>query len=146
MEVGIILKPFVLLATAIAAAKSTPAQAHHSLVRFDAEREVTVQGTVKTFQWTNPHAWIMLVVERRGRSEQWAIELPGASGLVRQGWMPKTITPGMAVTTTVHPLRDGTNGGRFLEVKLPDGTVLDLATVLYNDRSASQMGQDTPKW
>jgi hypothetical protein len=48
--------------------------------------------------------------------------------LVRQGWMPKTITPGMVVTTTIHPLRDGTNGGQFLEVKLPDGTVLDRAT------------------
>ena len=87
-----------------------------------------MQGTVKAFQWTNPHAWIMLVVERRGRSEQWAIELAGASGLVRQGWMPKTIIPGMVVTTTIHPLRDGTNGGQFLEVKLPDGTVLDRTT------------------
>ena len=121
------LKPFVL-ASVIAAAQSTSAQAHHSFARFDAEREVTVQGTVKAFQWTNPHAWIMLVVERRGRSEQWAIELPGASGLVHQGWKPKTITPGMLLTTTIHPLRDGTNGGQFLEVKLPDGTVLDLTT------------------
>ena len=143
------LRPFVLasvIAAAIGSGVATSAQAHHSFARFDTQRPVTVQGTVKNFQWTNPNSWIMLVVERRGRSEQWAIELPGASGLVRQGWMPKTITPGMAVTTTVHPLRDGTNGGRFLEVKLPDGTVLDLATVLYNDRSASQMGQDTPKW
>ena len=121
------LKPFVM-ASVIAAAQSTSAQAHHSFARFDAQRQVTVQGTVKNFQWTNPHSWIMLVVERRGRSEQWAIELPGAQDLVRQGWMPKTITPGMAVTTTVHPLRDGTNGGQFLDVKLPDGTVLDLTT------------------
>ncbi len=121
------LKTFVL-AGVIAASQSTFAQAHHSFARFDTEREVTVQGTVKAFQWTNPHAWILLVVERRGRLEQWAIELAGASGLVRQGWMPKTITPGMVVTTTIHPLRDGTNGGQFLEVKLPDGTVLDRAT------------------
>jgi len=121
------LKPFVL-ASVIAAAQSTSAQAHHSFARFDAQRQVTVQGTVKDFQWTNPHAWIMLVVERRGRSEQWAIELAGASGLVRQGWKPKTITPGMVVTTTIHPLRDGTNGGQFLELKLLDGTVLDRTT------------------
>jgi len=121
------LKPFVL-ASVIAAAQSTSAQAHHSFARFDAQRPVTVQGMVKDFQWTNPHSWIKLVVERRGRSEQWAIELPGASGLVRQGWMPKTITPGMVVTTTIRPLRDGTNGGQFLEAKLPDGTVLDLTT------------------
>ena len=121
------LKPFVL-ASLIAAGQSTSVQAHHSFARFDAQRQVTVQGTVKDFQWTNPHSWIKLVVERRGRSEQWAIELPGASGLERQGWMPKTITPGMVVTTTIHPLRDGTNGGQFLELKLLDGTVLDRAT------------------
>jgi|SRR4051794_12535506 len=127
MEERVALKRFVM-ATVIAAAQSISAQAHHSFARFDAQRQVTVQGTVKNFQWTNPHSWIMLVVERRGRSEQWAIELPGASGLVRQGWMPKTIISGMVVTTTIHPLRDGTNGGQFLDVKLPDGTVLDLTT------------------
>ena len=121
------LKPIVL-ASVIAAAQLTSAQAHHSFARFDAQRQVTVQGTVKDFQWTNPHSWIKLVVERRGRSEQWAIELPGVNDLVRQGWMPKTITPGMVVTTTIHPLRDGTNGGQFLEAKLPDGTVLDLTS------------------
>src|SRR4051794_10166709 len=119
------LRLFVL-ASVITAAQSTSAQAHHSFARFDAQRQVTVQGTVKEFQWTNPHSWIKLVVERRGRLEQWAIELPGANDLVRQGWMSKTIAPGMVVTTTIRPLRDGTNGGQFLEAKLPDGTLLDL--------------------
>jgi hypothetical protein len=30
----------------------------------------------------------------------------------------------MPVSVTIHPLRDGTNGGQFLTVKLPDGTEL----------------------
>ena len=122
------LKPFVLASVIAAAAQSTSAQAHHAFVRYDAQRPVTVQGTVKDFQWTNPHSWIKLVVERRGRSEQWTIELPSTNDLVRQGWMPKTITPGMVVTTTIRPLRDGTNGGQFLKAKLPNGIVLDLIT------------------
>jgi hypothetical protein len=42
--------------------------------------------------------------------------------LARQGWRPKTLTPGMPVTLTVHPLRDGTNGGQFMSITLPDGT------------------------
>jgi len=66
----------------------------------------------------------MLTVERAGRLEQWAIEMNGPSGLARQGWRPKTLTPGMAVTTIIHPLRDGTNGGQFMEITLPDGTVM----------------------
>ena len=101
-----------------------PAPAHHSFATFDTERQVTLQGTVKEFQWTSPHAWIMLTVERAGRLEQWAIEMNGPSGLARQGWRPKTLTPGMAVTTIIHPLRDGTNGGQFMEITLPDGTVM----------------------
>jgi hypothetical protein len=81
--------------------------------------------TVKDFQWTNPHAWIMLTVTKDGQAEQqWAIEMAGPSGLARQGWRPKTLTPGMPIKVLIHPLRDGTNGGQFMEVTLPDGTVL----------------------
>ena len=73
-----------------------PASAHHSFAMFDAARQVTLQGTVKEFQWTSPHAWILLTVERGGRPEEWAIEMNGPSGLVRQGWQPKMLTPGCA--------------------------------------------------
>ena len=112
------------LAGIIVAAPMTSVKAHHAFARFDSNREVTLQGTVKEFQWTNPHAWIVLTVDRKGRPEQWAIEMSGSSGLAREGWQPKTLTPGMAVTATIRPLRDGTNGGQFLEITLPDGTML----------------------
>jgi hypothetical protein len=105
----------------------TSVKAHHAFARFDSNREVTLQGTVKEFQWTNPHAWIVLTVDRKGRPEQWAIEMSGSSGLAREGWQPKTLTPGMMVTATIRPLRDGTNGGQFLEITLPDGTMLGRA-------------------
>lgn len=107
-----------------AALHMIPASAHHSFATFDTQRQVVVQGIVKDFQWTNPHAWIMLSVEKSARVEQWAIELAGPGNLVRQGWEPKTLTPGMPVTVIVHPLRDGTNGGRFIEITRRDGTVI----------------------
>ena len=112
------------LAGIIVAAPMTSVTAHHAFARFDSNREVTLQGTVKDFQWPNPPAWIVLTVDRKGRPEQWAIEMSGSSGLAREGWQPKTLTPGMAVTATIRPLRDGTNGGQFLEITLPDGTML----------------------
>ena len=123
METPVNLKALGLAIIA-AAIHAAPAHAHHSFATFDAGRQVTLQGTVKEFQWTNPHAWVILTVDRKGQAEQWAIEMSGPDGLVRQGWMPKTITPGMPVTLTVHPLRDGTNGGQFLEITLPDGTIM----------------------
>ena len=102
-----------------------PALAHHSFAMFDAEKKMTLDGTVKEFQWTNPHSWILLTVSNaQGRPEQWAIEMGGPSGLARQGWVPKTLTPGMKVQAVIHPLRDGTPGGQFMAVTLPDGTQL----------------------
>jgi hypothetical protein len=69
--------------------------------------------------------------------EPWAIELNGPSGLVRQGWKPKTLTPGMPVTLTIHPLKDGTHGGQFMAVKLPDGTQLGVTRQTKDVRKGS---------
>jgi Family of unknown function (DUF6152) len=108
-----------------AAMCAIPALAHHSFAMFDATKLVTLEGTVKQFQWTNPHAWILLMVaEDGGPPVQWAIEMNGPSSLARDGWLPKTLTPGMPVKVVVHPLRDGNKGGQYLAVKLPDGTQL----------------------
>ena len=101
-----------------------PAVAHHSFAMFDASKRVTVAGTVKEFQWTNPHAFIlMMVANGDGQLDQWAIEMGGPGGLARQGWVPKTLKPGMNVSVTMHPLKEG-HGGQFLAVMLPDGTQL----------------------
>ena len=123
IETAMKLKTLALAAIALVV-HSFSASAHHSFATFDGERQVTLQGIVKEFQWTSPHAWIILAVDKNGRPQQWAIQMNGPSGLVREGWQPKTLTPGMLVTMTIRPLRDGTNGGQFIEVILPDGTVM----------------------
>jgi hypothetical protein len=129
MKRGPIRRTVLGFAGAMLVLSAMPALAHHSFARFDADRQVTLQGTVQEFQWTNPHAWVILTVDRKGRAEQWAIEMNGPNGLARQGWRPKTLTPGMPVRLTIHPLRDGTNGGQFVEITLPDGTVMGGTSV-----------------
>ena len=102
---------------------AAPALAHHSFAMFDADKRVTLQGTIKEFQWTNPHSWILVMVPNaQGVEEQWAIEMGAPGGLARQDWVPKTLTPGMKITAIIHPLKDGTHGGQFMAVTLPDGT------------------------
>ena len=109
-------------------AASGAAWGHHSFAMFDAEKKVEIEGMVREFQWTNPHAWIMLTVAgEQGAQEPWAIEMNGPSGLVRQGWKPKTLTPGMPIKLVIHPLKDGTHGGQFMQVTLPDGAVIGNA-------------------
>jgi hypothetical protein len=117
------VRALAVVGIATLAIYAIPAVAHHSFAMFDASKTVTLEGSVKEFQWTNPHAWILLnVADQQGQADVWAIELNGPSGLARDGWKPKTLTPGMNVSVTIHPLHDGTNGGQFLNVKLPDGS------------------------
>jgi hypothetical protein len=134
-----------LAASAVTVAASDAAYAHHSFAMFDADTKVTIEGIVKEFQWTNPHAWIMLnVANTEGKPEPWAIELNGPSGLVRQGWKPKTLTPGMPIKLVIHPLKDGTHGGQFMAVTLPDGTVIGNANrEPVNDTPGGARGGET---
>ena len=110
-------------------AASSVALAHHSFAMFDAGKQSTLAGTVKEFQWTNPHAFILMMVSNsEGQAEQWSIEMGGPGGLARQGWVPKTLRPGMNVSVVMHPLREG-HGGQFLAVTLPDGTQMGNPSV-----------------
>lgn len=103
---------------------SIPALAHHSFSMFDGDKNMTLEGTVKEFQWSNPHSWLrLMVMNGQGVPEQWNIEMVAPGVLARQGWVPKTLRPGMKVTTVIHPLKDGTLGGQFMAVTLPDGTM-----------------------
>jgi hypothetical protein len=114
------------LACIAAAFSVVPAVAHHSFAMFDGDKQVTLDGTVKEFQWTYPHSWIvMMVPNRAGKLEQWPIEMGPPAGLAKEGWLPKTLTPGMKVTLIARPLKDGRLGGQFFSVKLPDGKVLN---------------------
>jgi hypothetical protein len=55
------LKVVSLSAIAVAAF-AVPAVAHHSFAMFDAQKTVTLQGTVKEFEWVNPHSWLRVMV------------------------------------------------------------------------------------
>ena len=97
------------------------ALAHHSFAMFDQTKQVTVQGTVKDFQWTNPHAFIEL--EDAG-GKLWSVELNSPNNLRRQGWTRTAMKAGDKVTVVLNPLRDGKPGGLFNAVTLANGQIL----------------------
>jgi hypothetical protein len=90
------------------------AGAHHSFAMFDFQRDVTLLGTVKEFQWNNPHVFIDLLVPGESGSSIWSVEMTSPSHLVRNGWKPTTLKPGDQVSIVIHPLRDGRAGGMYL--------------------------------
>jgi hypothetical protein len=103
--------------------RADSALAHHSFARFDADRQVKLQGTVHEFERTNPHASVIGKDARRmGHRDQ------RSEWLSAPGWQPRTLASGMPVTLTIHPRRDGTNGGQFMDVTLPGGAVMGLVT------------------
>jgi hypothetical protein len=112
------------VAAAISVA-APPAAAHHSFAMFDQTKVVTLEGTVRQFQWANPHAFIELDVVTRGRTQRWAIELNSPNNLTRQGWRRSSLKPGERITVRIAPLRNGNPGGLFLDLRKADGTVLD---------------------
>jgi hypothetical protein len=111
------------MAMIAAATLAAPAFAHHSFAMFDADKTVELTGTVKEFQWTNPHSWLQVMVDDdKGVAHEWSLEMGSPGGLARAGWRPKTVVAGDKVTVSIHPLKDGTTGGQLLTVILPDGT------------------------
>jgi hypothetical protein len=100
----------LLLGGAIAGAG--PLQAHHSNVMFDNSTEVALTGTVKEFQWGNPHCYIQVVVTAEdGSTQEWSVEMAAPMYLYGLGWRPTTLKAGDTISTTVWPLRSGEPGG-----------------------------------
>jgi hypothetical protein len=112
-------------ATAIATSVlvAQPVQAHHSFAMFDMSRQLTLEGTVRSFQYTNPHIWINLTVidSKTGQPVEWGIEGASPNTLSRTGWNHSIIKSGDKVKITIHPLRDGRPGGSL--VSLQSGTL-----------------------
>ncbi|HWT30631.1 MAG TPA: DUF6152 family protein [Croceibacterium sp.] len=103
-------------------AVGSAAEAHHSFAMFDMGKEVTVSGTVKQFQWTNPHAYIQLnAKDSSGRDVEWSMEMGAPMYLYARGWRPRTLKAGQRITVTLNPLRNGRPGGVVREVTGADG-------------------------
>ncbi len=99
--------------------------AHHSMAMFDQDREVLLSGTVRQFQWTNPHAYIQLDAENSaGEAQEWSLEMGSPVYLYARGWRPRTLRAGTEVRVRLNPLRSGRPGGAVLEVSDAEGNAI----------------------
>ena len=101
------------------------AQAHHSMAMFDATKTVTLTGTVREFQWTNPHAYIQLMIRQpNGANQEWSLEMGAPMYLYANGWRPGTLKAGQQIKVRINPLRSGAPGGVVIDATTADGKVL----------------------
>jgi hypothetical protein len=115
----------IAIAAALLSLATAPAMAHHSFAMFDNVKTTTLDGTVKEFEWVNPHSWIhVTVVNAQGMPEEWAFEMGSPGQLASQGWKKDTVHVGDKISISFHPMKDGSHGGSETGVKLPNGTLM----------------------
>ena len=113
-----------------AVAVAAPCPAHHSFSMFDRDHPITISGTIKEFQWVNPHTWVQIYVPTPGKAApvEWSIEGRSPNVLARRGWKRTTLKPGEKVKLVIYPLLDGSPGGAIVRVIFADGRELNADT------------------
>jgi len=88
-----------------------PIVAHHAFAaEFDADKPVTLTGTVTKIEWTNPHTWFYIDVrDQTGKITNWGLEMGSPNGLMRNGWTRNSMKIGHEVTVEGSRARDGSN-------------------------------------
>jgi len=101
------------------------AWAHHSFSNFDMSKTMTIAGTVRALEWTNPHVWLWIdVPDGKGGSTPWGLEGAAVGEMGRQGWSRSKVVKGQKISAQMHPLRDGQPGGSLGKTTFADGSSL----------------------
>ena len=116
-----------------------PALAHHSFAAYDVVNTRTLKGTLETFQWSNPHVTLKMLVQPDGgnAAQEWSLVTSGPAILKRFGWTRSSLKPGDRISVVFNPMNDGSHGGRLHTLVLLD-TGLTLKTKL-SDPGASEL-------
>jgi hypothetical protein len=109
----------------LTAAMVVSASAHHSTAEFDYTKQLTIEGTVKEVQWTNPHSFVQLMVEGKDKAlVEWSVEIGSPTLNVAMGWKKNSVKRGDVVTMKLSPARNGNPYGTLHVLTFADGREL----------------------
>jgi hypothetical protein len=114
-----------VIASALLLLVAGSASAHHSATMFEQSKQITVEGVVKEFQYSNPHSWLLVdVTDKNGKVTTWGFEAEGPSTLQRAGIRPSVFPVGTKVTMTGRPMKDGSPAAIWV-MAIKDGKKYD---------------------
>ena len=114
----------VTAATALLSMRAVTA--HHSTAEFDYTKQITIKGTVKEVQWTNPHSFVQLLVDdTAGSKVEWSVEIGSPSLNINLGWRKNSVKAGDEVTMLLSPARNGKPYGTLRVLTFADGRQLE---------------------
>jgi hypothetical protein len=106
---------------------SYPAEAHHGWLDFDSSHEVTYEGTVTDFHFTNPHCVVEFSVkDEKGQVLKWQGEFASPGELGRKSWTAASLQPGDKILISGHPAKDKTLAMHVTKIRMPNGQEVKL--------------------
>ena len=123
------MKRTLLSLCVAAAAPLGSTSAHHSFAsEFDANKPVSLQGTVTKVEFINPHSWIHIeVTADDGTKAVWEVEGGTPNTLFRKGINDSTLPVGTLVAVDGYQARDGSNRMSGRDITLADGSKVFLS-------------------
>jgi hypothetical protein len=121
------LRRSLLLGTLLSLVLPFPlASGHHSQAMYtDASGAISIMGTVKKFEFTNPHSFIYLeVTGDDGKTKLWALEMQSVTHLKSIGWINTTVKVGDTLTAIGRPAKNGAPAMYAEVIKLSDGRMI----------------------
>ena len=118
------------------------ASAHHSFApHFDADKPISIAGTVKEYEARNPHSYLhVMAVDENGRTQEYICESHGYTQLSRNGITPEMLKPGTQLRIDGSLSRHDSHMCFFDTVYLADGRSLSV-----NGPRGTQPSSSSPK-
>ena len=125
----------IAFAAAGLCALAPPLHAHHGVAAYDMTILTSLKGTVREFDWSNPHATIYIEApDDKGALRKWEVETNSPNLLNRAGWTRDTVKPGAQMTIFGFKGKDGAATMRMEKIVMPDGREITPANVNANSK------------